>query len=586
MKQLLTYATVMIVLIIGGQASKAQSITGSFYMDSCNNFSNNTIITYAVTSATAANYTACRIETSHGDGTRDTATLFHSSFPISTPPWTATGYGSGSWHTYTVPGVYTAKKVLINAGLRVDSVNMIINIACTMIGGNLYQDANSNCSFNWPTERFVSGMVYIKVDSAGVPVDTLSASSMWRYAIRATAATTYKFTLLGNPASYAVSCPSTGVYTYGFNPVIIPPTNLDFGYNCSATPAYDYGLTFGRALRGASSPASSFIRLQATNYSCHSGTGTVTLNVSPKYSINSTGITPTPSSVSGNTVTWSVANMAFGAHTYLFVPLTPLSTTSNGDTACNSATITPTAGDGNLSNNSIAICDSVRASWDPNEKSVFPAGPVSAGALLTYTIDFENLGNDTAFNIHVQDTLSQHLDASSFKIISSTHAVTPIVYEIAGGSRVIKFDFPGINLEDKTVPTRNKGQVRFTINMKSGLPTGTRVANRAGIYFDGNEVVLTNFAHNNIPVPASVPGQQFGEGVTVFPNPATDAIYIRTENGNWTSASLINAVGQTVSRTAIQKGDNVLSVQNLPAGIYYLQLSGSGGTHTEKVEKQ
>jgi uncharacterized repeat protein (TIGR01451 family) len=402
---------------------------------------------------------------------------------------------------------------------------------------------------------------------------------------RATTTTVYKFRLITLPAAgFTTSCPSSGTITYTYVPSITTVTGLNFGFNCSPTPGNDYSLAYSRALRGASSPGASYVNLYVANTSCHTGTSTVTLSVSPKYNITTSGITPSPSSVSGNTITWTLPGLSYACRV-LYVPLTPKSTTSNGDTACMYAIVTPTIGDVNIANNTVSMCDSVRASWDPNEKSVSPAGPVSSGAVLTYTIDFENLGNDTAFNIHVQDTLSRNLDPASFKLLSSTHLVSPYVYEIAGGRYIIKFDFPGIKLEDKTVPARNKGQVRFTMKMKNGLPKGTVVANRAGIYFDGNGVVLTNTAYNNITSPAGLVTQNMHSGILVYPNPVTDAIRIRVQKGGWDEAILTNAIGQVQNRMLLVSGENTLRITQLPAGIYYLQVRGEAGTYTERVTK-
>jgi hypothetical protein len=164
--------------------------------------------------------------------------------------------------------------------------------------------------------------------------------------------------------------------------------------------------------------------------------------------------------------------------------------------------------------------------------------------------------------------------------------VTPYLYQITGGTTVLKFDFPGINLDDKTVPERNKGQVRFSIDMKSGLPEGTVVSNRAGIYFDGNPVVLTNYSYSTIPGSAGVPGAGAVNGLRIYPNPASDAIRISVRQSGWTEAVLSNAIGQTVARMPLNAGENVLQVQGLPAGIYYLHAKGSAGSRTEKIEKQ
>ena len=60
---------------------------------------------------------------------------------------------------------------------------------------------------------------------------------------------------------------------------------------------------------------------------------------------------------------------------------------------------------------------------------------------------------------------------------------------------------------------------------------------------------------------------------------------IRVQQGTWTEVSLMNAIGQVVTKMPLTAGENVLNVQQLPAGIYYLQAKGAAGMYTEKVEK-
>jgi len=574
MKRIITLLGIIASVSALSDNAKAQTITSTNYYDSCN-YMMGSSVNAMIQLSSPTSLSACKVETSWGDGSKDSSNIGSAG---------GTNYNSYSWgHTYATTGTYTIKHVLICGSSRLDSLNSSYLVSCSFIGGALYHDANSNCIFN-ATENQTHGIAKIEIDSAGVKIDTIYGYGHWWYRPRATTSTVYKFKLLSSPTGFTNTCPSSGIITLTYVPTLTAITGNDFAFNCSSTPAYDYSLSYTRQLRGASSTGVSFINLLASNTSCHTGTSTVTLNVSPKYNITTSGITPTPASVTGNTVVWTISGLSYG-YTLLHVPLTPKSTTSNGDTACNNANIMPTTGDPNVANNFVSVCDSVRASWDPNEKSVSPNGPVSAGTLLSYTIDFENLGNDTAFNIHVQDTLSQHLDPRTFELLASTHRVLPEVYEIPGGKYILKFDFPGINLEDKTVPERNKGQVRFSMKMKSGLPFGTVVENRAGIYFDGNPVVLTNSAYSRIPVPSGVNPVNQISGIQVYPNPATDVISIRVQQEGWKEAILTNAVGQTVSHIELTVGENVLHVQNLPAGIYYLQAKGSNGIFTGKVEK-
>ena len=494
-------------------------------------------------------------------------------------------------HRYAAPGRYLIKHTVFSWGgngswYKSDSLLKRVTVSChPPAGGELFYDANSNCIFDSADTR-INLSAKIQVDSAGVPVDTLSELGIWQYQILADSPTAYSFRLLNSPAGYTLTCPSSGIINYNFHRDSLATLDQHFGFQCSATPVNDYSLSVFRQLRAATSGGASYIGLYASNNSCHRDSGVITLHISPKYSFSSSAIRPAPASVSGQTITWNHANMADGVISRYFVPLTPVSTTVNGDTACTYATITPVAGDANPGNNIISICDSVRSSWDPNEKTVLPSGPVLAGTLLAYTIDFENKGNDTAFNIHVQDTLSEHLDANTFQLLSATHSVTPYLYENAAKQRVIKFDFQDINLAAKDDPIHNKGQVRFSIKMKSDLPEGTVVANRAGIYFDGNEVVLTNTAYNHIPLPAAVMNPNLHSGIMVYPNPVTDAIRIRIQQDGWNEAILINTIGQVLNRMPLVSGENALHVAQLPAGIYYLQIKGRAGSRTEKVEKR
>lgn len=118
------------------------------------------------------------------------------------------------------------------------------------------------------------------------------------------------------------------------------------------------------------------------------------------------------------------------------------------------------------------------------------------GTQLDYTINFENLGNDTAFNIHIMDTLSDNVDPNSFVMTASSHRASSSLLTGTNGKRIIRFEFPDINLADSSHKESNKGFVKFNINAKTGLAPLTQIENRAGIYFDINPVVMTNTALN------------------------------------------------------------------------------------------
>lgn len=141
------------------------------------------------------------------------------------------------------------------------------------------------------------------------------------------------------------------------------------------------------------------------------------------------------------------------------------------------------------------FCDLTVAAYDPNDKLVSPQGIgeehlVQPGTELTYTIRFQNTGTDTAFKVVIVDTLSEHLDISTFRTIGSSHNY---VVEVKGLQKpVISFVFNNILLPDSNVnePASN-GYISFKIKPKNSTPLETLISNFADIYFDFNVPVRT-----------------------------------------------------------------------------------------------
>ncbi|MCB0696777.1 MAG: T9SS type A sorting domain-containing protein, partial [Chitinophagaceae bacterium] len=330
--------------------------------------------------------------------------------------------------------------------------------------------------------------------------------------------------------------------------------------------------------------ATSTLTLHAYNNGCGSQNGTITLHLSKKYAYRSASRPPT--GVSGNTITWNVSNLSIGnnATIYVYADAAIGTTLKVDDTICNTVAIAPVLNDVNLSNNTIYQCDRVRASFDPNDKGVFPSGDISPGTKLTYTINFENLGDDTAFNIYILDTLSDMLDAGSFQILHSSHAISHVMQDPPGGQKVVRFEFKNINLPYKNTPAFNKGFVQFSINAKSGLPPLTQINNRAGIYFDINPAVMTNSTENRV-TPVAVSDIDVTAEYSLFPNPVKDILTVETEPNGFESLTLLNSMGQVVTKQQVTGRSSYINMMSLPAGLYYIQLIGREGVSTQKVEK-
>ncbi|MBT8232331.1 MAG: T9SS type A sorting domain-containing protein [Bacteroidia bacterium] len=145
-------------------------------------------------------------------------------------------------------------------------------------------------------------------------------------------------------------------------------------------------------------------------------------------------------------------------------------------------------------------CFELRCPFDPNDKTGQPQrgdiNPILNDEELLYTIRFENLGNDTAFNIRIEDTLQSAYDLSSFRMIQSSHIISR--YNI-DSDRSLKVFFDDIQLPSIMQDTiLNKGFFQYVVKLNEDLPIGSTVENTAFIYFDDNEFVQTNTSIHTI----------------------------------------------------------------------------------------
>ncbi len=572
MKKTLYLSLCALAALTFGTARKAgaQTITSHYEYTNCSN----PIDSFSV--GVSGFISGQTIETFYGDGTSDINTLSGSG---------GSGYASFA-HYYGASGVYTVKEVLISGGADVDSVTFTVNyLMCQDMYVNLFNDLNSNCLFD-ASDALINDAATVEVDSAGVPVDTISATWYIDYIAYGPVGTIYTFKVIGNPHGYMPSCPASGIVydTVSF----ASPSGKLMAFACDPSACLDnavYGW-FSPGVTGAGS------HIWVTSSSCTPVAATLTLTFSPKYSYASlayatAGVT---ASASGNILTVNIPSVSQSTTAY-FVPLfSPVGTLTLGDTVQSRFVLTPFTGDCDTANNTFTEVDTIRLSHDPNYKSVTPGGNITAGTTLQYTIGFENTGNDTAHNIHIMDTLSDNLDISTFKEITSTAQVN-VIFLTSGGHNIVKFDFPNINLLDSSHHGLCDGMVAYTIKAKTALATGTAIDNRAGIYFDVNPVVMTNNVENKIGALTTSVAIMSNIKVVVYPNPVSDELTIQTD-GTYASFTITNTIGQLMMTQQINPGTSAMhstnqkvDVKTLPAGLYYLTLRGELGAKVVKFEK-
>ena len=119
-----------------------------------------------------------------------------------------------------------------------------------------------------------------------------------------------------------------------------------------------------------------------------------------------------------------------------------------------------------------------RIAGDPNQKSVDYPGQVIPGQRLTYTIEYENFGRGTAYNVFIMDQLDPNLDDATLTI-----------NEDGLYSKVTRL----IEWEIGELPSGGKGSVSFSVNVKTDVSHNTEIMNFANVHFpSAAEITPTN----------------------------------------------------------------------------------------------
>jgi hypothetical protein len=136
----------------------------------------------------------------------------------------------------------------------------------------------------------------------------------------------------------------------------------------------------------------------------------------------------------------------------------------------------------------------IRTAHDPNAKSG-PAGDVVPGQEMAYTVEYENVGDGTAYGVYITDELSPYLDETTLDLHGEGEFV-PL-------TRQIVWDIGELAPKSQA---GSKGEKAFSVTVKSGLPSGTVITNQAIVYFPSvPEETATNTVVNVVQPLAAAP---------------------------------------------------------------------------------
>jgi len=75
------------------------------------------------------------------------------------------------------------------------------------------------------------------------------------------------------------------------------------------------------------------------------------------------------------------------------------------------------------------------------------------------------------------------------------------------------------------------------------------------------------------------------EEVEIFPNPANDVLYIKSNSNSSVTCSVYDAKGNIVLTNELQYGLNEIKIQALAQGLYFAHLQSTDGVFVKKITK-
>lgn len=362
-------------------------------------------------------------------------------------------------------------------------------LTCGTVQGTAFMDYNLNCGKQSNEPGLPSSLILIE---PGPHYTTTAGNGTYKVDLPPGTYTVAQLSTVadehctGTPQPFTIS--GSGTITRNFPDTALVP--LDVRIQASAGAARP-GFELQYAL--------SMLNLTPAQ----SGALTVTFEFDPI--LGFTSATPVPTTVTGNTLTWNLAQLsAFqsrGVQVYFQVPP---DVELLGDQLVATTNVSTANSDANLTNNTAVVYRTITGAYDPNDKlAVTSTGnnaqwQIGEDEWIDYTIRFQNTGTDTAFHVLITDTLPANLDPGTIAMGAASHNFT---WQLRDAG-TLKFYFMNILLPDSNInEPRSHGFVSFRIRPHLPLLPGDAITNIANIYFDFNPPVITEPSVLNVVSP-------------------------------------------------------------------------------------
>jgi hypothetical protein len=278
------------------------------------------------------------------------------------------------------------------------------------ISGKTFFDSNINCQDDFSDVRLSN--MHILLHKNGNLDQQIFTGSEGLFSFDMLDTGNYEVELDTTSLSFDVLCPANLHYTDSITTTDSLFYNNDFSLKCK--PGFDVGAWSieGVFIVGYQTTLNIQAGDIADFYGVHCATG-ISGSVSVNLNGPATYVSPapgalTPDIIIGDTViTYNIADFGVVNLNTAFNMVVFTDTLAAIDTSlsvCISVSISPALGDINPSNNLLAQCFPILASFDPNKKEVYPFGDLdlTENKWLTYTIHFQNTGTAPAEHIYIE----------------------------------------------------------------------------------------------------------------------------------------------------------------------------------------
>jgi len=219
---------------------------------------------------------------------------------------------------------------------------------------------------------------------------------------------------------------------------------------------------------------------------------------------------------------------------------------------------------------------------DPNAK-YGPAGSVSPGQMMTYTIEFENEGAGMALETFVRDTLDPSLDAATLVLRDMNH-----VNYLTGAQTPANFPWSyyartrTITVMTGDADSRQGGRFIVEARLKADTAPGTMIANQAVVHFPNSlEVTPTNVIVSAVPLPTQLAYEGassttylastwFTARLTAAGKPlALQPVEFQLAGSSWTVTTDANGLASISTAIAVLPGAYSLQARYRGDGLLY-----------------